>query len=373
MELNSDPLFFVGAMPPPLHGMSNVNARMFEALCRLEQNIHLFDIARRSSGSASNDQPSTNHEGEVRRFIRFVHAIASASGRKKTYLSLSGGFGQLRDLTYIIVSRIFRAKIYLHHHSFAYINRRNLITLLCVRAAGPRADHIVLCDRMATLLCKQYQMHLERVSCLSNAAFLSWSEKPGARRHLRTISFLSNITFEKGIATFLEVANELRRRSVQVQCMIAGPAAPEVRAWLDESLHKAPYVHYLGPRYGTDKDDFFAQTDLLVFPSQYANEAEPVTILEAFSFGVPVIATSLGCIPGLVGEQRGVAVEAQASASLAATIADHIQRLVEDDSEYQRLSDNCSTYLETTAEKHSSTLNRIVHAIQCGRDFGVCP
>ncbi|MFL9960025.1 glycosyltransferase family 4 protein [Paraburkholderia sediminicola] len=368
MELKADPLFFVGAMPPPLHGMSNVNACMFQALCHGEVNIHLFDIARRGKNSIEKNSSLTTSEGEFGLFVRFVRSMASASGRKKTYLSLSGGLGQLRDLIYIAVSRIFRAKIYLHHHSFAYLNRRSFITLLCVRAAGPRSDHIVLCDRMAMLLSEQYQARPERVSCLSNAAFLPRDEKHAARPHLKTVSFLSNITFEKGISTFFELANELQARNVPVRCMIAGPVSAEVRPWLDDALEKAPHVQYFGPQYGVDKNQFFEQTDLLVFPSTYANEAEPVTILEAFSFGVPVIATALGCIPGLVSDQRGVVLEAHGCGPVA--IADLIQNLEEDDSAYQRLSENCSTYLEIANSDHSSALNKIIGAIRCGNDFG---
>lgn len=371
MKLNADPLFFVGAMPPPLHGMSNVNARMFQALDHADANIHLFDIARRDGKSASQTNPAPRGEAEFNRLLRFVRLMASASGRKKTYLSLSGGLGQLRDLFYIATSRFFRAKIYLHHHSFAYLNRHSFVTLLCVRAAGPHSDHIVLCERMAMLLSSRYHTRPERVACLSNAAFLADAAQPVIRQKLRTVSFLSNITYEKGISTFLGLADELHARNVPVQCMIAGPVAPEIKTWFDDALAKSPHVQYVGPQYGADKNRFFEQTDLLVFPSTYVNEAEPVTILEAFGCGVPVIATALGCIPGLVGEQRGIVLDPQSAN--AGVVADLIQRLVENDLAYRRLSENCAAYVETTDPAHMSALNDIIGAIRCGREFGEQP
>ncbi|SAL86429.1 glycosyl transferase, group 1 [Caballeronia arvi] len=365
MERKHGPLFFIGAMPPPLHGMSNVNARMFAALSRRDINIHLFDIARHRNNTTA--AATTNSERVIHHIFRFVSLMAFARGKKKTYLSLSGGFGQFRDLAFIVISRVFRAKIYIHHHSFAYLNKRKAITLLCVWAAGPRSDHIVLCERMAVLLSKQYQTRPNRISCLSNAAFLSSEERGMGRRQLRTVSFLSNITFEKGISTFFEVAGELKARKVPVRFMIAGPVALDVKGWLDLALAAAPEVQYVGPQYGLEKTRFFSQTDLLVFPSTYPNEAEPVTILEAFSFGVPVIATALGCIPSLVSDERGFVVPAQARLPL--TIAGLIQQLIEDEITYRRLSENCNTYFESNTSGHLSALKRIVDSIECGRDF----
>ena len=371
MESHTAPLFFIGAMPPPVHGASNVNARMFEALGQGQVNVHLFDIARGRVNKPGETRSPGDQEGELRKFARFFRSMASAPGRKTTYLSISGGLGQVRDLLYIAISRIFCAKIYVHHHSFAYLNKRKLVTRLCVLAAGPRSDHIVLCDRMAMLLSQQYRIRRERISCLSNAAFLPISGNTAARQTLKTVSFLSNITFEKGIATFVELANELHARGVPVQCRIAGPAAPEVQGWLDDALAKAPYIEYLGAQYGADKKRFLEQTDLLVFPSAYANEAEPVTILEAFSFGIPTIATALGCIPGLVAEERGFVLDTQACT--AAAIADLIAQLTKDQPAYQCLSANCSAYIEKSSAVHSAALNEIVGAIQRGGDFGAPP
>jgi glycosyltransferase involved in cell wall biosynthesis len=221
---------------------------------------------------------------------------------------------------------------------------------------------------MAMLLSQQYLIRRERVSCLSNAAFLPISGNSAARQTLKTVSFLSNITFEKGIATFVELANELHARGVPVRCRIAGPAAPEVREWLDDVLAKAPHIEYLGAQYGTDKNRFLDQTDLLVFPSVYANEAQPVTILEAFSFGIPAIATDLGCIPGLIADERGFVLATQACTATA--IADLISHLTKDQPAYQRLSANCNAYVEKSSTVHTAALTEIVGAIQRGRDFG---
>src|SRR5579863_1954008 len=109
MERTDDPLFFVGAMPPPLHGMSNINERMFAALSSRDIKIHLFDIARRRKNT-NESCIDTDRESSIEQLVRFVKSMASVPGQKKTYLSLSGGLGQVRDLVFIVISRVFCAK-----------------------------------------------------------------------------------------------------------------------------------------------------------------------------------------------------------------------------------------------------------------------
>src|SRR5690606_11515359 len=53
---------------------------------------------------------------------------------------------------------------------------------------------------------------------------------------------------------------------------------------------------------------FFEDIDVLVFPTQYRNEAEPLVLHEAMSRKLPVIAYGRGAIPEIVGE-GGVVID----------------------------------------------------------------
>jgi glycosyltransferase involved in cell wall biosynthesis len=68
-------------------------------------------------------------------------------------------------------------------------------------------------------------------------------------------------------------------------------------------------VEYIGPKYGTDKDDFYEEIDILVFPTRYINEAEPLVILEAMCRGIPIIAYGRGCIPEILYADCGKVVD----------------------------------------------------------------
>lgn len=91
---------------------------------------------------------------------------------------------------------------------------------------------------------------------------------------------------------------------------IAGPFEDtETEAAVRARLADLPEVEYVGPQYGADKDDFYESVDVLLFPTQYENEAEPVTIHEATAHGLPIIAYARGCIGDMITPEIGVAVD----------------------------------------------------------------
>jgi len=225
-------------------------------------------------------------------------------------MALSGGLGQVIDLLFALIGRSTNACIYIHHQSFAYIDRPKVLTRLLIWCAGRRATHVVLCAGMARSLKAKYPT-IENLLVVSNAAFLPG--KPPNPVHERNtpnrLGFLSNISLDKGILEFLDVVQELCAREAQIRGYLAGPfenvrVEKEVKARLKE----LPQVEYVGPKYGGEKSDFFNAIDVLLFPTKYANEAEPVTILEALAHGVPVIGWERGCIASLIRGAEGFLV-----------------------------------------------------------------
>ncbi len=64
----------------------------------------------------------------------------------------------------------------------------------------------------------------------------------------------------------------------------------------------------MGPLYGAQKEQFYRQLDVFLFPTNYANEAEPLVIYEAMRQGVHVIACDRGSIAEMLGNGAGLAV-----------------------------------------------------------------
>ena len=57
--------------------------------------------------------------------------------------------------------------------------------------------------------------------------------------------------------------------------------------------------HYLGFISGAQKQEALRQADLFCFPTYYQNENQPVNLIEAMAFGLPILTTRWRSIPEL--------------------------------------------------------------------------
>lgn len=293
MLMVNSPICFVGPLPPPVHGFSEINRRMLLAL-RSRHQVVTFDMA-----------PGSNPLGFLLAWWRFFLCVLRCKP-KAIYLALSGGHRQWVDLAFVLVARLRGIPLFVHHHSFSYLNERRFSAAVLFRTLRG-ATHVVLCGGMGEQLAKQYGIASANIRVLSNAAFLEDIEVP-APVHTEPaplrVGFLSNITAEKGIFEFFAVLRESADLGLALQGVIAGPVDPAVKKSFSASLAASMNVRHVGAVYGTEKSVFFANIDVLFFPS-HLQEAEPVTILEALGHGVPVVAFARGCIAGMVPAAAG--------------------------------------------------------------------
>ena len=108
--------------------------------------------------------------------------------------------------------------------------------------------------------------------------------------------FVGRLTEEKGVRTLLEAAPRLTQRAPLV-ILGDGPLADEVRATAAE----LPGVKYLGPRPRAEVLEWMGQADALLFPSTWY-EGLPMTIVEAFARGTPVVGSDLGAMRSLIAD-----------------------------------------------------------------------
>jgi glycosyltransferase involved in cell wall biosynthesis len=107
----------------------------------------------------------------------------------------------------------------------------------------------------------------------------------------------SRLSVEKGIDTAIEA---VARASVPLYVAGDGPAATELAA---QARGLAASVELLG-RVGRDElARLLAGAGALLMPSRY-HEFSPYSALEAMAAGVPVVASRLGGLPELIGEER---------------------------------------------------------------------
>jgi glycosyltransferase involved in cell wall biosynthesis len=296
----------VGQFPPPRTGFSTVTARLVARLARAHA-VHPIDIG---PGTATG---VAKHARRLGRVVGAMGALVAGAGRRDRalYLGCEGKWGLLYTLALVAVARLCRYPITLHHHSFTYFDRRSALMAGILSVGGGRLRHVFLCRGMAARFEAQYRRAVFG-TILSNAAFVepARDDRPGDRP--LTIGLLSNLTREKGFDTFIDLLKGAIAAGLDVEGILAGPASPADRAAIAEAARGlAPRLTYLGPVEGEAKAAFFRAIDVFVFPSRYANEAQPLVVFEALAAGKPVLAFDRGCIAGQVG-CRGLVLPADA-------------------------------------------------------------
>lgn len=121
--------------------------------------------------------------------------------------------------------------------------------------------------------------------------------------------FLAHMMKEKGYQEALQLALYVKDQNICFH--FAGAWKEESdRAWFETFVKENELqnkVFYHGFVSGDEKEVLFQKTHFLLYPSK--NDAFPLTILESFSYGVPVLATNEGSIPYIVDEKSGVIID----------------------------------------------------------------
>lgn len=293
----------VGPHPPPLHGAAAINVAVRDRLLKAGAQPRTINIGSNTL--------SRSLAARLKRLPRVLGGVLLLAAMRNVrggalYLSVSGGRGQAYELLVLAIARIRGLRIFMHHHSFAYLKSPRWLTRWVVALSGREAVHVTLSAEMARRLCTLYSAR--RCTCVSNSVFMMSRNRSLADvgRRLRVLGFISNLAPEKGVFEFLRLAAEVRRCGLPLLGRLAGPwRDSSVEAEARAQLASLPSVEYLGPKYGKEKDAFLGGIDVLIFPTLYADEAEPVVVHEAMSRGIPVIAYGRGAIPEIVGEECG--------------------------------------------------------------------
>lgn len=300
-------IVMIGAFPPPIYGMSLINKAVYDCLLSVGAKVMVIDVSANSL-----DRRVSRRLTRLPKIISALTALICMQNIHKAilYLSVSGGFGQLYEIFITLLARLRGMNIVLHHHNYTYLNIRSRYTDFLLHAAGSSAIHLVLSEEMAEQLRRIY--NVSHTVTVSNAVFCFRNEgtMSKSRKTIQTIGFISNISAQKGVFDFIDLFDSITSQKYPLRAMIAGPFQnTRVKHDVRTRLSQMQNIEYVGPKFGSAKDRFFEQIDVLVFPTRYANEAEPLVIIEALSRGIPVIAYGRGCIPEMLKGYCGKAID----------------------------------------------------------------
>lgn len=150
--------------------------------------------------------------------------------------------------------------------------------------------------------------------------------------------FVGRISEEKGLHVAVE-AWRTADLSVPLRIVGSGPMEDQVR----NQVSPSPNIEFLGERTRAEVLRLMKNAAVLVMPSIWY-EGLPMTIVEAFSVGLPVVASNLGAMSTLIDHGRtGLHFEPKSSSSLA----EQVRKAIENPDELQRMSEEARLEYES--------------------------
>jgi len=181
----------------------------------------------------------------------------------------------------------------------------------------------------------------------------------------------ANFVLKKGHKYLFESCKILAEKGLKFKCLLAGdgPLKDKLRE-LVQKLNLTHSVEFLGRLPHEQLFDLYKsrRINAVILPSIVTDDGEkegiPVALMEAMSYGIPVISTNTGGIPELIGDGSGIMVEEKNSEALASAI----QELMKNKSYYALMSERARGKIEKDFNMSdiSEQLLRLFSEIYCG-------
>jgi glycosyltransferase involved in cell wall biosynthesis len=297
-------LTFVGALPPPVTGMTAMTAVIVDAL-RCRAIVRCFNWSR--------GKPLAGWRWKFARawgaFESFFRLLAGGRGRGETlYYAVSRRGGLFYDIAIASLSRALGYRPVLHHHSYTYIDRHDWRAALLDRLASA---HVVHCETMRQDFLRQYDSKVEFLFVPPTIVAQQLEPIPPPPHSTFTLGFLSCLMIEKGLDEVIATFERLAQSGADVRLILAGPYhSTKEKRLVEAAVAKWPTrIDYRGPVYGHKKTEFFADIHAFLFPTRYSAESWGIVLTEALAAGRPVLARSRACVRWIVGGGCGLVVD----------------------------------------------------------------
>ncbi len=193
-------VYAVGIVPPPVTGMTLVTEKIVQQL--------------QSTGPLTFWNWSPGHQPTRARFhtMRVLHTLGCvlrmlANGRvagNRLYLLANSRSGLLLTVVLATLARLLGYRLYLHHHTYGYIDRHNAAMAWVVRQMRSNGVHIVHCPRMVDDFRRQYSAARRFLTMYPSVVSLECGQPRSAPREPFCLGVLSNLTLDKGVGLAIE-------------------------------------------------------------------------------------------------------------------------------------------------------------------------
>ena len=327
---NIPKILFICPLPPPVHGSSIVSKSIKDSAVLNEAfEMDFVNLSTSRKVEEIGKQSLMLYAKKVLRFIGiYISTLWKLTIHKYDlcYLAITcHGEGFLKDAPFVLLCKLFGRKVVIHQHNkgMAKDVRRPVYRWLLP---------LVYKNAKVILLSWHLYPDIEKVVKREDVMICPNGIKPTVDPDFQRTSnkiphilFLSNLLIDKGVLVLLDALKILKDKGYSFVCDFVGSETKDIdAARFAKEVEKRglnSLAIYHGRKYGEEKEAYFKQADIFVFPTYYHNECFPLVILEAMEQGLPVISTNEGGIPDIIDNGNyGYTVEKNNPIDLASAI-----------------------------------------------------
>ncbi|NPD92931.1 glycosyltransferase family 4 protein [Xylanibacter muris] len=316
-------ILFVLHMPPPVHGAAMVGKYIHDS--ELVNNKYICEYINLTTAKDLQDIG----KGSWRKLWKFIkllyHVITGILRFKPTlvYITPSAcGIAFYKDFIIVQLVKSLGCKVVMHYHNKGVATRQEKkIDDLLYRMFFKNIKVILLAEALYQDV-KKYVKHDNVYICPNGIPDIEGDKRIERHNDIPHLLFLSNLIESKGVFVLLDALKILKDRGFSFVCDFVGGETAEIdKTRFEEEVHNRcldEVAVYNGRKYGKDKEAFFKNADIFVFPTFYSNECFPLVLLEAMQYSLPCVSTKEGGISCIVENgNTGWLVNRQSAEELA--------------------------------------------------------
>lgn len=372
MKSKRPKILMIAPLPPPVHGSAMMtqyikDSKTVNDRCKLDW-INL---------STSRTMSEIGKRSPVK-LVRFAGSFFKTFGKllthryDKAYIAITcHGGGFLKDAPFALLCKLFGLHLIIHQHNKGMskdVDKPLFRTLL--RMVYKNSTVVLLSWRLYPDIEKIVE---KRQVIICPNGIPDAPRFPHKENKVPRILFLSNLLIDKGVLVLLDACKILKEKGYVFTCDFIGGETKEIDAQRFEKEVKKrgldKKIFYLGPKYGEDKRNALAESDVFAMPTKYANECFPLVLLEAMQQGVPAVSSAEGGIPDIIEENKTGFISLGADAE---ELANKISILLEDDAIRERMGEASINRFEElfSIKKFEEAISEVLTNVKWG---GVIP
>ena len=287
----------IGPFPDPITGMSFLNQVLYKGFLDRKYDVDFYDtILKREFKSKQRQGKFELSYFFLALFgmLKLLFFIVKRNGGVFYFTPAQSMIGFLRFLPAFILAKIFGKRTIVHIHGSRFsrnFNCTNLFFKVLVRFS------LIFIDRFILLGESLRQEHQNLLGKSKIYVCRNGVKAPHLTSHMKgylkkiNVLFLSNLMKDKGILDFFECIKTLN--SERYEFHVAGIIEPAIYDVVNTELEQLKdKVVYHGAVYDDKKAALFNDAHIFVLPSY--DEGQPVSIIEAYSYGCAVLTTNVG-------------------------------------------------------------------------------